>query len=291
MTLPAGGCTSRRLWLAAAGAVAAIGAGALAPAAARAAAPSVLPRNRAVPGGVAVLALGAAEQRPVVMLGSQPVLVTGDPQGWHAVVGLALSLEPGPVSVQVRIAGQPARSRTIQLQPAGYAEQRLNVPRRQVDLSPEDLARYQREREHLARVVATRSARLPASLRMRVPVPGPRSSSFGLRRIFNGQSRSPHSGMDIAAPTGTPVACPLDGQVIDTGDYFFPGRCVWLDHGSGVLSLYAHLDSIGVEAGRELAAGEVLGTVGATGRVTGPHLHWSVVLNRAYVDPALFIDG
>ena len=126
---------------------------------------------------------------------------------------------------------------------------------------------------------------------MRVPVPGPRSSSFGLRRVFNGPARSPHNGMDIAAPTGTPITSPLPGRVIDTGDYFFSGRSVWLDHGSGLLSFYCHLDTLGCNLGQTLAIGEVLGTVGATGRVTGPHLHWSVMLNRAYVDPALFIDA
>ena len=137
--------------------------------------------------------------------------------------------------------------------------------------------------------MASFSQPLPAALRMQVPVPGRRSSSFGLRRVFNGQARSPHSGMDIAAVTGTPVAAPLPGRVLDTGDYFFNGQTVWLDHGGGLLSMVCHLSAIDVRVGDMLATGQRLGAVGATGRVTGPHLHWGVMLNRAMVDPALFL--
>ncbi len=250
----------------------------------------IWPTHRAVPGGVAVVDLGAAAQALRASLGGAAVLVLGDASGWRAVAGIGLSTKPGPIELRVEGA-DGVRRIGITVQAANYSIQRLTVPQKQVDLSPTDLARYERERAHLATVTAQRSERLPATLRMIAPVPGPRSSSFGLRRVFNGQSRSPHSGMDIAAPTGTPIRAALAGQVIDTGDYFFPGRCVWLDHGSGLITLYAHLNTIGVEKGRDLAAGEELGTVGATGRVTGPHLHWSVLLNRAYVDPALFLGA
>jgi len=141
----------------------------------------------------------------------------------------------------------------------------------------------------LARVTATFTDSPPRSLRLAQPVPGPYSSSFGLRRVFNGQSRNPHSGMDIAASKGTPVAAAAAGRVIDTGDYFFNGRTVWIDHGAGLLTMYCHLDAITVNHGDTVAEGDLIGRVGATGRVTGPHLHWSVSLNRAMVDPALFL--
>jgi murein DD-endopeptidase MepM/ murein hydrolase activator NlpD len=174
--------------------------------------------------------------------------------------------------------------------PKRYAEQHLKVAPRTVDLSPEDLARYERERKHQEGVIATLSAAPQGRLAMRPPVPGKRSDSFGKRRFFNGQPRNPHSGMDIAAASGTPVVAPLAGTVVDTGDYFFNGNTVWLDHGGGLLSMMCHLSRIDAAVGTQLAAGEPLGRVGATGRVTGPHLHWGVVLNRASVDPALFLD-
>ena len=263
--------------------------GAALPSAAALALDAGLPRSHAVPGGVATIALGASPQRPAVRAGGVPVLVTGDPAGWTAVVGIALSAKPGKGEIVVARAGRPDERRTYAIAPARYAEQRLKVAPSQVDLSAEDLARYERERAHLAQVIATWADEVPATLRMRQPVPGARSSSFGLRRVFNGQPRSPHGGMDIAAAAGTPVTAAAAGRVIDTGDYFFNGNTVWIDHGSGLLTMYAHLESVAVRPGDPVAPGDVIGAVGATGRVTGPHLHWSVSLNRAMVDPALFL--
>lgn len=247
------------------------------------------PQPRAVPGGVAAVPLGAGQARPSASLAGTPVLVVGDSAGWTAVVGIALSAKPGPLELVVSQPGRPDRRRKITIEGHRYDEQHLKVEGKHVELSPEDLARYEREREHLAGVTATRSDLLPQTLAMRVPVEGRRSSSFGSRRFFNGKPRNPHSGMDIAAPTGTPVVAPAPGRVIDTGDYFFNGRTVWVDHGSGLLTMYCHLDTIEVKTGDSVATGAKLGTVGATGRVTGPHLHWSVSLNRAMVDPAIFL--
>ena len=256
--------------------------------------PEVWPNNLQVPGGVARLSLGPAAARPVATAGNVPLLVLGDVIEWTALVGIALSAAPGRAGITVKTTEDSGpRQVGYTVAPKRYTEQRLKVAPGTVDLSPENEARYERERAHQAVVMATFSEPLPQAgdLRMRVPVPGRRSGSFGLRRVFNGQARNPHSGMDIAAATGTAVVAPLPGRVIDTGDYFFNGNTVWLDHGGGLLSMYCHLSDIGVATGDALKAGQRLGAVGATGRATGPHLHWGVMLNRTMVDPALFVPA
>ena len=270
------------------------------------------PHALQVPGGIARLALGPAAVRPVAYLddaGDVPLLVLEDSMEWTALVGIPLVANPGRAHISVQMQGSGQRQVDYTIAAKRYSEQRLTVAPGAVDLSPENEARYERERAHLAKVMATftesaantvpasSSASSPSSsqstastsLRMQVPVPGRRSSSFGLRRVFNGKARNPHSGMDIAAATGTPVHAPLPGRVIDTGDYFFNGNTVWLDHGGGLLSMMCHLSATDVKPGDVLTTGERLGAVGATGRVTGPHLHWGVMLNRTMVDPALFL--
>ena len=248
-----------------------------------------LPQQRLAPGGIARVALGPAAEAPRASFNGVPVLVVKDGAQWTAVLGIALAAPPGRANLQVQRAGQPEANISLVVKPWHYAEQRLKVAAGQVDLAKDDLARFERERAHTAQVIATFSEVPPSSMKLRQPVPGPRSSSFGLRRVFNGQARNPHSGMDIAAPQGTPVLAPAPGRVIDTGDYFFNGNTVWLDHGAGWLTMYCHLSAISVKVGDEVAAGTPIGAVGATGRATGPHLHWGVSLNRAMVDPALFL--
>ena len=248
------------------------------------------PIDRRVPGGVAVLPLGGGPKPPRVLWQGVPVLVTGSPAGWFAVLGIPLSATADHMAVLVQPAGNaPARTIRFAIAPHQYAEQRLQVAPGKVELSATDLARHQREKQHSSRIIATHTRPGPATLQMRQPVRGLRSSSFGLRRFFNGMPRNPHGGMDIAARVGTPVHAPAVGKVIDTGDYFFNGNTVWIDHGAGLLTMYCHLDRIHVRVGQQVKTGELIATVGKTGRVTGPHLHWSVLLNRTLVDPALFM--
>jgi len=258
-------------------------------------APAQMPQALAVPGGVAIVELGpsnaAGGNRPTATYGSRPVLVRARGDAWVAVVGIGLAADPAqPQSLMVRGADGRESRVAFSLQRKQYAEQRLAVAPRHVQLSKEDLARHERERAHLGEVLRHFSAaREPATLRLVLPTSGPRSSSFGLRRVFNGQPRSPHGGMDIAAATGTPVLSAAAGEVLDAGDYFFNGQTVIVDHGQGFLTLYCHLSAIDTECGKTVAAGAPVGKVGATGRVTGPHLHFSVYLNAQSVDPALFL--
>jgi murein DD-endopeptidase MepM/ murein hydrolase activator NlpD len=241
----------------------------------------------AYPGGIAKVRLGASDTPPRARVGDDPVLVMRDGGEWIAVVGIPLTAKPGS-SILV-LAGNARRE--IAVEPKAYGTLRLNVPPGQVDLSAEDLARYQRERAHLDAVLRTFSDAPPATLAMRYPVRGRLAAPFGLQRYFNDQLRSRHAGLDIAAAEGTPIVAPVAGRVIDTNDYFFNGNTVVLDHGQGLLTLYAHLQSIGVAAADAVEGGRPIGTVGATGRATGPHLHFSVYLNAVAVDPLLFLVG
>jgi murein DD-endopeptidase MepM/ murein hydrolase activator NlpD len=260
-----------------------------------AAAAADLPALRAAPGGVTRVPLGPADgAQPSAWLGEVPVLVLRDGPQWVALVGIPLAQAPGEASLRVQAGAQAAagaQALRFRVAPWRYREQQLKVPPAQVDLSAEDLARVGHEQAEIRAAVAGGDAAPPASLRLAAPLAGPRSSSFGLRRVFNGQPRDPHSGMDIAVPAGTAVHAAAAGRVMATGDYFFNGNTVIIDHGGGLVSVYCHLSRIDARAGQQLAAGEVLGLSGATGRVTGPHLHFAVALNRAFVDPALFLPA
>jgi murein DD-endopeptidase MepM/ murein hydrolase activator NlpD len=255
-----------------------------------AAAATDLPSARPVPGGVALVDLGPATgAAPVVTREGRRVLVRAHEGRWLAIVGIPLEAKVGTDAIVVATPGAAKRTVTYAVEDRQYVTQRLKVAPKHVDLSPADLARSTREREHLGRVFDTWSDAAPTSVRLQAPVPGPRSSSFGSRRVFNDQPRNPHTGMDIAAGTGTPIAAPAPGVVVDTGDYFFNGNTVIVDHGQGWLTLYCHLSRIDVKPGDRVAIGDRLGLVGATGRATGAHLHWGVMLNRAWVDPELFL--
>lgn len=254
-----------------------------------AAAAAALPRA-AVPGGVARVGLGDSAGPPSARLGDNRLLVLRDGAQWVALVGIALATRPGTrLQIQVQHADGSIAPVRFTVGRKEYAAQHLKVPPGQVELSRDDLARYERERAHLGEVLQTFSDEAPTTVSLLAPTLGPRSSSFGLRRYFNGKSRSPHTGMDIAAAVGAPVLAAAAGRVLDTGDYFFSGNQLILDHGQGLLTLYAHLSEIDVVTGEFVAAGTPIALVGATGRVTGPHLHFSVYLNAVAVDPALFL--
>jgi murein DD-endopeptidase MepM/ murein hydrolase activator NlpD len=250
-----------------------------------------LPTSLAVPGGVAILDVpGQTGRAPAVTFDGNRVMVLPGPAGWRAIVGIPLARAPGAAAIEIR-SGNTILTQGFTVAGKAYATQRLKVAPKHVDLSPQDAARVEQEQPRIRTAMATFTDAAPTTMNFVSPVKGPRSSSFGLRRVFNDQPRNPHSGMDIAAPTGTPIFAPAPGKVIETGDFFFNGNSVFIDHGQGLITLYCHLSKIDVEPGTEVKTGDKLGEVGATGRVTGPHLHWGVALNRAFVDPALFLSA
>jgi murein DD-endopeptidase MepM/ murein hydrolase activator NlpD len=251
---------------------------------------AALPVESRVPGGIAYVEVPGADLAPHVTFDGRRCAVIRKENQWIAVVGIPLAAKVGAHTLKV---STPTATVDVPFTVTDkqYRTQKLTIKnQRQVDPNPDDLRRIQQEQKRSDTALSMfTDAGLPA-LSLASPVKGVRSDSFGSRRIFNGQPRSPHSGMDIAAPTGTPIHAPAAGKVVESGDFFFNGNTLYIDHGYGLVTMYCHLDSIAVKAGDVVAAGEVIGKVGATGRVTGPHLHWGVALNRAMVDPRLFLE-
>ncbi len=236
-----------------------------------------------VPGGVALIEVTENEQP---RFRDQPVL-TVLKDGQHlAVVGIPLSLKPGPYYLETV-------NRRIPFEVTGkrYLEQRIYLDNtRQVNPNPLDLERIKKEATRQRGVLNAHTGSLD-QIELILPVEGPISSPFGKRRFFNDQPRRPHSGTDIAAPIGTPLQAAAAGRIALVGDFFFNGRLVIIDHGEGLKTMYNHMDQIEVSEGDQVSQGQRIGTVGATGRVTGPHLHFGVIINGASVDPALFVDA
>ena len=196
-----------------------------------------------------------------------------------------------PVTVEVDAGGAEVRETyELVVEPKQFPTRRLRVAPRYVDPPPDVLARIQREAREVAAIFEVSSAERLWSGGFRKPVPGPATSSFGRRSVFNGQARNPHSGTDFRSGAGTPIRAPNGGRVVLTGNQYFSGNVVILDHGWGLYSYFAHLSTIDVAEGDLVARGEVVGAVGATGRVTGAHLHWTVRLNEARVDPLALME-
>jgi murein DD-endopeptidase MepM/ murein hydrolase activator NlpD len=238
----------------------------------------------------------ASVREPVVSFGDQAVplfALPGEAKRVYAgVVGIALAARPGPAEVTVAWnEGAPPRSTAAAfvIRPGTYGEEALRVDPRHVSPSPAELERIRREQAELKQIYASGSRARLWQGGFRVPVPGEMNGPFGTRRVFNGELQSQHTGTDFRAQTGEPVHAAAAGVVRLAKDLFYSGNAVILDHGAGVFTSYSHLSRMEVRAGQRVQKGMVVGLAGATGRATGPHLHWAVKVNSVNVNPMTFI--
>jgi murein DD-endopeptidase MepM/ murein hydrolase activator NlpD len=207
----------------------------------------------------------------------------------RALLGIDLELATGPheFAASIKTAGgeEISCTATLAVSAGQFAVEKLTVAPQFVEPNPEQLARADAERKHLREIFATLTAEKLWSGRFRIPITGATNGgNFGRRRVLNGEPSSPHTGVDFPAPAGTPIHAAQAGRVVLAEPLYFSGNTVILDHGLGVYTLYGHLSAFDVRAGDEVTAGDVIGKVGATGRVTGPHLHWGLTVNRARVN-------
>ena len=256
----------------------------------------VLPRHAPYPGGVAVVKLGQAGSGQVldVVYGGSRVLTVKRDNGVFAIVGIPLDASPGPQRLHIgagKDSLQLVYETAFDIQDKAYPLQQLKISPRFLDLSPADQKRNERDQPLIAAAKTHWSDTPPATFALDLPATGRLSARFGIQRTLNGKASAPHGGLDVAVGTGTPIRAAAAGRVLATDNYFYSGNSVWVDHGQGFITLYIHLSRIDVKEGDVIERGAVVGLAGATGRVTGPHLHWAVLLNGVYVDPELFLQG
>jgi murein DD-endopeptidase MepM/ murein hydrolase activator NlpD len=257
---------------------------------ASAASPSLF-AHRPIPGGIAVLDLGPSGSAlpRAEFLGSSVAVIPDKGRAW-AIVGIGLSTAPGKHTLRIVENDSEPREIIFLVESHNYPDERISLADdKLVNPSPKNMLRIRAESRRKRRHGELQVDHLLAESFV-WPVGGRITSGFGLQRYFNNQPRRPHGGIDIATTKSTPIAVPANGVVLRTGNLFFDGNFVLIEHGLGLRSFYAHLDEITVSKGDVVSVGQQLGTVGATGRVTGPHLHWAIGLNGEWLDPMLLFN-
>lgn len=248
------------------------------------------------PGELVVLTIRPSIQADHVTLRAFNREITAariDDRQWRALVGIDLDVKPGSHKVAITArgpAGEAAGTYVLAVKSKSFPTRRLKVAPVYVEPPPDELARIREEAALQERLWNNPTPTMLWSGAFVAPVPQPANSAFGSRSIFNGVPRSPHSGADFASPAGTPIKAPNSGKVVLVRDLYFSGNSVVIDHGLGLLSVFAHLSAFEVTEGESVTTGQVIGRVGATGRVTGPHLHWTVRANTARVDPLSLLE-
>jgi len=252
----------------------------------------MFPMTAPVPGGIAIIDLKSDfNEQSKIFYGKKRILTRKINNTWQAVIGLPLKIKAGVHKIKIINAQGKKRYQEFSVYGKDYETRHITITnKRMVSPTKKDIERHYKEKPLIIAALKTWTENNNVQTSFSLPVEGRFSSIFGLKRIYNNQKRiRRHTGLDIAAPTGTLIKSPAKGKVIRTGAYFFTGNTVFIDHGQGLISMYCHLNKTHVKAGQQLVQGQTIGTVGMTGRVSGPHLHWVVSLNNTKVDPKLFI--
>ena len=262
-------------------------------AAAPAAAPlEVTAKSRAVqPGEIVVLTVTAPadlDRVHVRAFGQDVAVFPASPSSrttWEALIGIDLDVKPGTYPVAIDADGRLRTTYSLIVAPKRFPTRRLTVDESFVNPPPSEQARIERDARLLNDVYHAPAAERLWTAPFVRPVAEPANSRFGTRSIFNGVPRNPHGGADFLSPGGTPIHAPNAGVIVVARPLYFSGNTVIIDHGLGLFSMLAHMSAMEAQEGDRVTAGQVVGRVGATGRVTGPHLHWAVRANAARVDP------
>ena len=237
------------------------------------------------PGGIYVWEIPTKATE--IRFGNRPVFTVNG----KAIIGVPISKEPGEAAIDFRLENL-SKKEIFRIKKKNYTEQRITLADTKMVSPPaKELERIRKESAAQKAIYSSFTPQIDLSKGFIMPLEGRKTSLYGHRRFFNDVPRSPHSGLDIAAPTGTPIVAPGPGRVALRGDFYFNGKTILLDHGQGLITMYCHMSEYMVEEGEFIDQGQMLGLVGSTGRSTGPHLHWSVSLNNFRIDPLEFLPA
>jgi len=248
-------------------------------------------KNTAIPGGIAVIDFKTSHTNPKAFYNNMPLYVQHvKDQHWQILVGIPLMEKLGKKIIKVQ--DTSTRSFDFEVMEHTYTEQHITLKgKKKIYVNPNlaHMDRIKSERPALSSARKIFSDDILSDGLFTRPVNGVTTSPFGLKRFYNGEARRPHTGLDYAGDTGSPIKAPADGKVILAGEFFFNGNAIFLDHGQGMISVYIHMNERLAKQGQQIKQGEVIGTIGQTGRATGPHLHWGVYLNQTVINPNLLL--
>ncbi|KAA0445206.1 MAG: M23 family metallopeptidase [Candidatus Thioglobus sp.] len=254
---------------------------------------NIIIENTPIPGGIAVLDFDSNKSNPRAFYKSRPLFTQHiDGEHWQALLGIPLWQKMGKIAITIK--DFSTRTLVVDMKNHQYEEQHITLKgdkKKYVNPNAKYIQRINKERPILSKARVVFSTKILADELFIRPVDGITTSPFGLKRFYNGEPRRAHTGLDYAGDIGTKIKAPAAGKIILTGNFFFNGNAIFIDHGQGLISVYIHTHKILVKQGQMVKQGDIIGTIGQSGRATGPHLHWGVYLNGIAINPNLLLEN